>query len=89
MEIMHKHRCCVCQVVWLCHGSESRCVTTKSVSVNKDGPYCHVCQNAVMTVRHAQHARLKQQALVKLIGKLWQREKPCKDQPLKKRSLSC
>lgn len=51
----HSHKCCRCGRVWKCRAFSLKYCRSggvfKAVTVNKDGPYCHKCQQDEMDER--------------------------------------
>ena len=56
----HTHKCCKCSHTWECTGVGKQrkreakvCEIDKAVKINKDGPYCEMCQHIEMAARIA------------------------------------
>lgn len=55
----HTHTCQRCSWTWTCEVTDKtlqRCKTTVAAKVNKQGPWCWLCQNLI-TARHEAYLR--------------------------------
>lgn len=75
----HSHQCATCGHVWVCMRDPkpkpyAKCEVTKSASVNKGGPYCHVCRHLREAVRGAKMRDLNPGLFMTMVSNEWQRK---------------